>query len=550
MLGGVAIILLSAVIEYQPLSLLNAATGTIISITSYNETKDGIVVARMLLNILFLIITCCYIPFHFREMNVAFTAMKLATVWGVLGCWALILPIYGVVMYLMRLTYNEIQRYSSYWLLQRPANLPKASEIFDGVLSSRDIEFLKTLPSDQFENLVLAGGGAKGVYTIAALYPLEQAGILQNIQRFCGTSVGAIIAVYLAAGASVEKFMEITIHCDLSMVVPSAYQSFFGFFFYCIPCRIARKKALPGTTRAMTLRYQYILRRLGCHENITMAQFKAKFNKDLVITVTNSTTQTTEFLTAESHPDMPVYLAMRASSAIPGVWLPVHWKGNLYIDGACAANYAVWAFDGHGNPPCLANKYAEMNMKTIGLNLCDPGPAESPSLGGTTAGSKPFLKAAKSIEKAMELVHRQEFNTNVEASISTTETLQSGLYPEEQCLLAPARIQNTPGMVSEAVCQMANYPNLSEIFGSMALSHLCANTAEQIFSAQARPHDSVRTVPIGCDGVGLLEFSVTRDQTRMNQVAKDAAKSTIDFLRGLPLPEVKAQPMMEMFGDF
>merc|ERR1711964_729437 len=139
-------------------------------------------------------------------------------------------------------------------------------------------------------------------------------------------------------------------------------------------------KAIPGTTRAMTLRYQYILRRLGCHENITMAQFKAQFNKDLVITVTNNTTQTTEFLTAESHPDMPVYLAMRASSAIPGVSLPVYWKGNLYVDGGCAASYPIWAFDGHTGSPCLENKYAAMNKKTLGVNLSLP----SLNLGGTS----------------------------------------------------------------------------------------------------------------------------------------------------------------------
>merc|ERR1711964_491614 len=302
-------------------------------------------VTRILLNILFVFTACWYLPSCFHEINYV---------------WIPLLSVYAIVYVLMRLTYNEIEKYSSYWLLQRPVDLPQAREIFDSVLSSRDIAFLETLPSNQYENLVIAGGGAKGVYEIAALYPLQQAGILQNIQRFCGTSVGSILAVAFAAGATVEKAMEIAIHADLSMVVPPAYMNIFGFLFYCIPCRIARKKAIPGTTRGPTFRFQYILRRLGCNANITMSQFKAKFGKDLAITVTNNTTQRTEFLTAESHPDMPVYLAMRASSAIPGVFLPVYWKGNLYVDGGCAANYPVWAFDGDTDSPCLANKYSKM----------------------------------------------------------------------------------------------------------------------------------------------------------------------------------------------
>jgi len=521
-LGGLAIVLLSAVIEHQPVALLNAAVGITVPITSYLQSKDGIVVTRMFLNVLFLFMACCYIPFHFHfhGNNVNYA-------------WIVLLSIYASVMYLMHLTYYEIQRYSSFWLLQRPTTLPQAGELFDGVLNGMDTEFLKTLPPNQFENLVLAGGGAKGVYEIAALYPLQKAGILQNIQRFCGTSVGAILAVLFAAGASVEQAMQIAILIDLGMVVPSVYQNIFGFLFYCIPCRIARKKAIPGTTRGLTFRFQYILRRLGCNANITMSQFKAKFGKDLAITVTNNTTQRTEFLTAESHPDMPVYLAMRASSAIPGVFLPVYWKGNLYVDGGCAANYPVWAFDGDADSPCLANKYSKMNMKTIGVNL------GFPSLGGISSSitkrrKTTFLRAAKSITRAVTLVRRQRCSTRAFAlSIPVREMAFpniGGMHPAESDLLTSAKTQTTP-TVSESVIQMANYPRLFEIFGSMGLSKLCLSTAEYVWKSQDRPHDSVRTIPITSTSVGILEFSVTRDQDRMNQVAKEAVKSTMDFLR-------------------
>merc|ERR1711964_822910 len=265
---------------------------------------------------------------------------------------------------------------------------------------------------------------------------------------------------------------------------------------------------------------------LGCNANITMSQFKAKFGKDLAITVTNNTVQTTEFLTAESHPDMPVYLAMRASSAIPGVFLPVYWKGNLYVDGGCAANYPVWVFDGDSNSPCLANKYSEMNMKTIGVNL---GLISS----AITERRKTFLQVARAAKKSISLkalVDRQRHSTMALELPSISEIAFPDVAKCVVCNLLAKQHTHTQ-KVSESVIQMSNYPH--RIFGSIGLSKLCVSTAEMIWKSQDRPQDSVRTIAINDTSVGTLEFSVTRDQDRMNQVAKEAVKSTMNFLRGL-----------------
>jgi len=66
----------------------------------------------------------------------------------------------------------------------------------------------------------------------------------------------------------------------------------------------------------------------------------------------------------------------------------------------------------------------------------------------------------------------------------------------------------------------------------MGLSKLFVSIAEYIWKSQDRPRDSVRTIEITSCSIGTLEFSATRDQDRMNQVAREAVKSTMDFLRG------------------
>merc|ERR1712000_402930 len=237
------------------------------------------------------------------------------------------------------------------------------------MLSRADLERLRGINPHQFENLVLCGGGAKGFAILAAVSVLEEAGILQNIDRFCGTSVGSICAVILAAGVPADEALQIAIDLDIGAMVPSSYLSIFGFLFYCVPCRIWYRKAIPGATHKFTLRARYLMQRLGCHENITLSEFQAKFGRELAICVTDNTHLTTEFLTGKPHPDMPVVLALRASSAIPGVFLPIEWKGVVYTDGGVAANYPIWAYDGC-NEPCSANKYCGvMNPRTIGVSL-------------------------------------------------------------------------------------------------------------------------------------------------------------------------------------
>ena len=51
-----------------------------------------------------------------------------------------------------------------------------------------------------FRNLVFEGGGVKGIAYVGAMQILEEKGILTDIQRVGGTSVGAINALLFALG--------------------------------------------------------------------------------------------------------------------------------------------------------------------------------------------------------------------------------------------------------------------------------------------------------------------------------------------------------------
>ena len=60
----------------------------------------------------------------------------------------------------------------------------------------------------QIENLVLRGGGAKGIGSGPALIEMERAGMLTGLQRVAGTSVGGLVAICLASGYSAVQLQD------------------------------------------------------------------------------------------------------------------------------------------------------------------------------------------------------------------------------------------------------------------------------------------------------------------------------------------------------
>lgn len=176
-----------------------------------------------------------------------------------------------------------------------------------------------------------------------------------------------------------------------------------------------------------------------------------------------------------------------------------------------------------------------MNMKTIGVNFRASG-----ALGGisgsfltATRKRKSFHMVAKAIARSTHLVRRQLFSTDIACGEEyhrqqSAEWMARTFRPAERELLTRT-LAHEP--VSESIIQMANYPSRFELFGSIGLSKMCLSMVEFMFEAQNHPEESARTILLANSSVGILEFSVTRDQARLNQAAKDAVKSTMDFLR-------------------
>lgn len=195
-----------------------------------------------------------------------------------------------------------------------------------------------------FKNLVLEGGGVKGIAYIGAMEVLQKKNILSEIERVGGTSAGAINAVLLGLNFSVEETKDILWKLDFNKFKDDSF--FFGrdtwrflttygwhkgdFFKSWIGELVEMKTGNPNATF------------MDVHKN--------QLFKDIYLVGTNISTRFAEIFSHETTPDMPVAEAARISMSIPLFFTAVKrkkpdGKTNFYADGGVLNNYPIKLFD-------------------------------------------------------------------------------------------------------------------------------------------------------------------------------------------------------------
>jgi len=236
--------------------------------------------------------------------------------------------------------------------------------------------------SPVYRNLVMEGGGIKGIAYGGALAELESRGVLQSITRVAGTSAGAIQAALFALGYNADEITEI-IHStpiesfnDDGFIVKGTKRLLKKFGWY---------KGDAFHMKMLTL----IAQRTG-NPNLTFADLhelaKTYPFRDLYVTGANLTEQHIEIFSHETYPTMRIADAVRISMSIPlfyeAIWLDSKgkvWEDGcaecqLFVDGGLLMNYPVEVFD---RPEFIKNIHntgeKPFNTETIGLRLerCD-----------------------------------------------------------------------------------------------------------------------------------------------------------------------------------
>ena len=165
-------------------------------------------------------------------------------------------------------------------------------------------------------NLVLSGGGIKGIAIAGSLKTLHENMLLDNIE-----SIAEILSC-------IEVFALKLNFSDL--IVPN-------------PANILESLSLDTGERA-----EFVLTKMieskGLNKNITLKEVYNIKKIKLIMTATclnNSQIYYNSYITT---PDMPLLTCMMMTSAVPIIFKPIKYKDKSYIDGGIMDNYPIHLF--------------------------------------------------------------------------------------------------------------------------------------------------------------------------------------------------------------
>jgi predicted acylesterase/phospholipase RssA len=209
--------------------------------------------------------------------------------------------------------------------------------------------------------LALAGGGPLGgIYEIGALIALNEAieGIdFSEADVYVGVSAGALVASLLANGIAPEQMARVFIHPrpDDPRVSPVVFtQPAYGEY-------LRRMLSVPGLLAKGTLRYlrnPFANELLGSYGCLSQAVPTALFDnrpierflhelfrnrgctndfrelaRELYVVAVDLDTGASVKFGSEGYDDVPISVAVQASTALPGLYPPVKIQGRDFVDG-------------------------------------------------------------------------------------------------------------------------------------------------------------------------------------------------------------------------
>ena len=192
-----------------------------------------------------------------------------------------------------------------------------------------DIIVHETIPKQNYyDTLVLSGASSKGLITLGSVQYAYDNFLLKDIKTYVGTSSGAMICYLLAIGYTpveimvyictnqlMEKIQNFNI---VSMIQGRGATSFNNIHEQLEKMSISKIGYLP-----------------------TLKDLKEKYGKKLICVTHNITEYRTEYLSPDTHPNLPCITALRMTSNLPLIFENFMYGNCLYVDGGISDNFPI-----------------------------------------------------------------------------------------------------------------------------------------------------------------------------------------------------------------
>ncbi len=224
-------------------------------------------------------------------------------------------------------------------------------------------------------DLVLEGGGVKGIGLVGALAVLEERGF--RPQSLAGTSAGAIAAALIAAGYSAAELHAVLGELDFDIFKDEGWEDRVPIVG--TPLSVLMDEGIYEGRRLLEWMRELLAKRgIRSFGDLVDEEFadQPRYRYRLQVIASDITARRLLVLPRDAErfgidpDDLEVAEAVRMSMSIPIFFEPWRWlsrsdgEEHLIVDGGVLSNFPVWLFDSEGEPP----------WPTFGLMLVEPEP--------------------------------------------------------------------------------------------------------------------------------------------------------------------------------
>jgi predicted acylesterase/phospholipase RssA len=187
---------------------------------------------------------------------------------------------------------------------------------------------------NHIENIVLSGGGVKGLVHIGALQILEELNLLNQIKKYCGSSIGGFICLLLNLEFNVSDIERLFLCINPNSIVnfnPDNINNLFD------------KLGCENMDKVKHI-IEIILRQKTNNHNLTFMELYNLTHKELTITGSCISHYRVSYFNWKTTPNMSVVEALKITMCFPYMFEPIVNNNKSYVDGGVCSNFPIEFF--------------------------------------------------------------------------------------------------------------------------------------------------------------------------------------------------------------
>ncbi len=223
-------------------------------------------------------------------------------------------------------------------------------------IASSESQQYRTTEGEAIPNLalIMKGGGVKGLAYVGALELLRDE---YSFNWFVGTSAGAISAILLAAGFSVEELRQILFEKN--------FQDFFDAPFYKVPTNLLFKRGMHPAKTFTDWLDKLLSEKLQTRSRVKLGDIQSRTGNRVTVYASQQRKKALIF-DSSNDPDVSAAFAARCSMSIPMVFTPESEQGILAFDGGLQNNFPIrQLLDDNGEVPFISLYLGSENYQPV-----------------------------------------------------------------------------------------------------------------------------------------------------------------------------------------